>query len=643
MALSDSGLLARYYMDEAASGQTPTELVDSSGVGVALNVPITYGNSLSWAEVSGNRCLRSSGSAGTGVATTAALTSGNKIFDALDGATEATLEYVINALTYNGSGSRVFGLMNGTGGNGTLLLTGSATVLNGSGTNSEVRVNNTNYSDNNGDLGDIFGRSVVHVVLDTTQAAQDDRIRVYVNGVEQAKNASTFLSLNQTLNFADTRLVFHNRGAQNRAFEGDLFYAAIYDEAFDQTRVTAHQTQLSTDDDTPASTGFDLGSADVNSTSTASPELGLSIEVETSSDAVSVIASTLDGGPGLEASLVTDATIVADLDGGPGLSADIDSISALSADLDIPATGLELGPATIAAESAVNSALDANPGLSAPVSAVSGDSLSMAFDIGLSATDDSLSGLSVDLTANPGLSADVDAVSSLVAALTVGSDFETIITSTSSVSSELSLSMGLGSQDDSISSIAADLIFEGGFALNATIAAASNAINAALDLRNALSAALTSEAAITPDLGIESKLETSIDSVSGVSANLLTGGNVDLDAAIQAVSSVSASLDLRPGLQASLLPVAGVSADLLVDPGLIASVDSASTLTADLTVNPALAINVNAVSMLTADLGGASATEKGFLNGTVDIVPALGLTVTLTPALSASVSVAPDN
>ena len=244
-ALEDTNLVVRYYMDEAESGTTPTHLLDKSGVGTAVDVPITYSTNLSYIEVSGNRGLNSSSNSATGIAKTGALSSGNKIPDNIHGAQKVTLEYVVDNHTTVSTGSRVFGLHNGDSGNGTVLFTHHTT-----GENSNFRLNDNLGS---GTYAFSSGRKVIHVVLDTTLANGGSRVRLYVNGVNAGISAQD-IAQNATVSFSSTELVFMNRGSGNRGFDGILYYAAIYDDAFDNGRVAEHYDILTADDDTPPDT-----------------------------------------------------------------------------------------------------------------------------------------------------------------------------------------------------------------------------------------------------------------------------------------------------------------------------------------------------------------------------------------------------
>jgi hypothetical protein len=84
------GLLARYWVDEATSGQAPASLTDNAAA--PLNMPLTYvGPSPVWADgIGGNRHVRFTGTDGTDTGGALVDINGTKI-DGIHGASQATL------------------------------------------------------------------------------------------------------------------------------------------------------------------------------------------------------------------------------------------------------------------------------------------------------------------------------------------------------------------------------------------------------------------------------------------------------------------------------------------------------------------------------------------------------------------------
>ena len=242
MPLTDRGLLARYFVDEAASGTTPTQLEDASGVGTAVPLPITYGTNLAYTEVGGNRGLNSPNTTGNG---RAELTVGTTKIADLNGVNVLTLVHVVDGQGFHTSNSRIAVINNAAGSNpalgfGVSAATSWTLFWNGS----VVGV----Y-----DVG--TGRCVLHVVIDIPNAVAADRARVYKDDVRLS--ATSYAAPSGTLAVASTDyFVLMNRndgtGTYNRALQGTMYYVGVHTVAFTEAEVTDDVTVLSADDDTGA-------------------------------------------------------------------------------------------------------------------------------------------------------------------------------------------------------------------------------------------------------------------------------------------------------------------------------------------------------------------------------------------------------
>lgn len=259
MALNDSGLLVRYYFDEAASGTTPTTVEDSSGNNLDLTLNYGAGSSdLEWTEVSGNRGLESKDTAGNQRAVYAINNTADALRTNLDNSTAITLEVVCRLDSFATGGGRIFGINDRGGGNGAFMLRGTSATNWQFSLNTNIDGFPNIYRTWNGGSGT---RDVWHVVFDPTQADEVDRIRVYKNGVVVTTTETISVGSAGDTSFnlpADHDLIAFNResgGSFGRAADGVLFYAAIYDEAFDDTRAAAHYDVLTLDDDTPTAGG----------------------------------------------------------------------------------------------------------------------------------------------------------------------------------------------------------------------------------------------------------------------------------------------------------------------------------------------------------------------------------------------------
>ena len=252
MPLVDTGLVCRYYFDEAASGQAPTSVADAS----SNNLPLTEinygGTNLNWVEPSaGQRGLNSASVTGTQRARRTIGNSGDALRTALSGAQKVTIELVVRVDLGNANVGRVFAINDRAGGIAQLGVTAVS-----AGTSVRVYING---NDQTGDISNLSSRSVYHVVIDSTLATAADRVKVSVNGGTLSSVGNGSLSLNETLSLpSDLDLIAFNRestGTWDRSFDGALFYAAIYNVAFDSTRITDHYDVLVLDDDTPVGGG----------------------------------------------------------------------------------------------------------------------------------------------------------------------------------------------------------------------------------------------------------------------------------------------------------------------------------------------------------------------------------------------------
>lgn len=257
--LVDTGLVVRYYVDEAASGQTPTEVLDTSGVGTAFNLAITYVDATSpvYTEVSGNRGLERINLTRDGAKAQGSIhNTSDKVRDNLHGAQKVTLEMVLDVTDADISEGFTFQIERNGGSRIGMRVRGSASSSPGTwrvyfnGALAQV------YSA--ADFGLSAGRIVVHMVVDTIQATEADRIKVYKNGsFVAADSTGTMPAQNATLDFGGTNTrmnMLNNQFATSsaRPMQGVIYYGAFYAHAFTSSEVTTNYDILTADDDTPS-------------------------------------------------------------------------------------------------------------------------------------------------------------------------------------------------------------------------------------------------------------------------------------------------------------------------------------------------------------------------------------------------------
>lgn len=252
MPLVDTGLVVRYPLDDAASGliTTAAQVTDIGPHAYHLTDLNAGSSALSWTEVGGNRGLVCSSTAGTQRARRAMANSADAVRTALEGGNKFTIELVLDSGTLGASGNgRWIAVTNRAGANGELALR-----LAAASNTWNLSFNDTatsNFSDTTS------GRHVLHVVVDSTQATQNNRVRFSINGGALSQVTNT-IGLNATLALAaDLDLILFNRessGSYDRSIAGTLYYAAIYTHAFSSTDITTNYDILTLDDD-PTSGG----------------------------------------------------------------------------------------------------------------------------------------------------------------------------------------------------------------------------------------------------------------------------------------------------------------------------------------------------------------------------------------------------
>lgn len=237
--------VVRYYFDEGSV----TTVVDRSGNGYDLTDINTGSGNLTATTTAGQRAFDSS--AATGVQRTRRqIAASDALQTALDGVQKVTMEVVITLDGTTSNGSRIFGINGRAGQNGTLMLRCSDTVAPFDfmfGWEDTV-VNTLQIALAAGT------RTVIHVVIDTTQAVNVNRVRVYFDGVDQGDPSTTgIMAQNDTLTVPTAYdLIAFNRessGAFERSWDGRLHYAALYAAAFTQADVTNNSDILTLNDD----------------------------------------------------------------------------------------------------------------------------------------------------------------------------------------------------------------------------------------------------------------------------------------------------------------------------------------------------------------------------------------------------------
>jgi hypothetical protein len=242
-------LLGRYWFNEAGSGQGPTLVLDDQANPIDLT--ITYSLDLNWATVGGHIGLQSTGTNHAGIAYAAVI--GSKYDTGLTGSTEGTF-VVVAEWTAAPHVAPIAGFQ-------TISDNRKAAVLASDVAGRPQAMFTTDMQTSIQvvwpvALGDAT-RRVLHLIYDSNQAVAADRIRLYVDGVDQGAAAiliGTLPALGETLKLSDTGMELHvaNRNKkQYRPMLGTVFYYAAYNAALTDAEITTNATDLLADDDTP--------------------------------------------------------------------------------------------------------------------------------------------------------------------------------------------------------------------------------------------------------------------------------------------------------------------------------------------------------------------------------------------------------
>ena len=231
-------LLARYWMEEASSGQGPTQLLDDQAS--PLNLPITYdGANYSYTAPATGRGWTSTTNNNQGRATT--LVDGTKIQTTLDGATAATIEIVVAIDALNSSWSRLIHIGDNSDSGYFTLSSPNTTTLAF-----------TSLVTNRGQWNPGFDgtRAVFHLVYDSSEPTAGDRVRLYKNGTLLTSTGGTAPPLNETLSIPNGKyFAIANRELCCRSFDGAIYYAAVYDGALTAAEASTKSTALLALDD----------------------------------------------------------------------------------------------------------------------------------------------------------------------------------------------------------------------------------------------------------------------------------------------------------------------------------------------------------------------------------------------------------
>jgi Concanavalin A-like lectin/glucanases superfamily len=236
--LSDLGLVVRYPLSEASSGQPVVKVKDQAPQ--PLDLDLIYETGLSYEGAAGRRGLRWVSAGGGGAAFV--LLDGTKLLEALQQMTAGTMELVVTVAAGLNTKAR---LLHVGGGN----EDGRMTVSYSSDDNLFFHMGNGVAAA----TWDIAladeGRAALHIVFDSQNRNVSDRARLYVNGsLRPATQVSVQPGASPPV-VAGSFMVLGNLPSGGQSPMGTIHYAAVYDVAMDEPTVANNAAQLLLNDD----------------------------------------------------------------------------------------------------------------------------------------------------------------------------------------------------------------------------------------------------------------------------------------------------------------------------------------------------------------------------------------------------------
>lgn len=246
--LVSRGVLVRYFLDEAASGQAEPTVHDAIAPALDLTMRYDTANDPLWIETATGRGLSFPTIELDGGACSPIV--GSKVRTTLASSTTGTIEVVVNLTEGSGNGSRLLHIgaeQNWGFSMGYSSDLGQPPVIWFGGTYASTPAMNNIYRFWPVDLT-TMGRKVLTVVYDASAADDTDRARLYIDGVFMAFDATRSqgrLIINDTIAVNDDQYIcIGNRFVGVRTPVGSIAYAAMYSSALSQAEVKANSTRL---------------------------------------------------------------------------------------------------------------------------------------------------------------------------------------------------------------------------------------------------------------------------------------------------------------------------------------------------------------------------------------------------------------
>lgn len=235
--------IARYLFNEAASGTSPTHVIDDTGNGNDLTIDYSSGDAV-WSEDSEGRFLDFTAapvvSAPSAIAKLDNILANGNIGSSYNNTTQLWFQTVAEIDAAHSNGCRIFQLGTDTG-NGRIALVDNGTYCS-------VRINTATVAN----IGTLVGRGKVHLIvsIDTSQVDANERVRIYVDGIRQTPTGTPpAQDTSIDVNYTTFSLSVGNRGSGDRNIDGKIRYLEFFTDAPTIQEISDCYSALSANDD----------------------------------------------------------------------------------------------------------------------------------------------------------------------------------------------------------------------------------------------------------------------------------------------------------------------------------------------------------------------------------------------------------
>jgi len=236
-------LLGQYWFNEAPSGQAPTTVLDDQAS--PLNLAVTYDTPVAWTLDNGHRGLGASSTGHGGIASATA--AGTKYTTNLNGATQAS--FVVVMEWGAGNADRMAGFQRSD-------ATRTLQLMTKSGGDLEFRFDGIVESPRAYWPGtwDDGVRRVFHFVYDAGDPTESERLRLYVDSIDQGAPAVICCGMpiqadGLDWGYSDIELIALNEPDFTNGLPGTVFYYAVYIGEMTDGEISTDAAALLADDD----------------------------------------------------------------------------------------------------------------------------------------------------------------------------------------------------------------------------------------------------------------------------------------------------------------------------------------------------------------------------------------------------------